>query len=41
MKNRLNTMNGKKLQNGSDIREAALDGVAGESVSLTPEVVKY
>lgn len=30
-------MNWKKLQNGSDIRGIALDGVEGESVNLTPE----
>ena len=29
----------KKLQNGSDIRGVALDGVAGEGVNLTPTVV--
>ena len=31
--------NWKKLQNGSDIRGVALEGVAGESVNLTGEVV--
>jgi len=31
-------MNWKKLQNGSDIRGVALEGVAGEEVNLTPEV---
>lgn len=31
-------MNWKKLQNGSDIRGVALEGVAGEHVNLTPEV---
>jgi phosphomannomutase len=31
-------MNWKKLQNGSDIRGVALDGVEGEVVNLTPEV---
>ncbi len=31
-------MNWKKLQNGSDIRGVALDGVAGETVNLTPDV---
>jgi phosphomannomutase len=31
-------MNWKKLQNGSDIRGVALDGVRGEHVNLTPEV---
>ena len=30
----------KKLQNGSDIRGVALDGVAGENVNLTSEVAK-
>ncbi len=32
-------MNWKKLQNGSDIRGVALEGVKGEEVNLTPEVV--
>ncbi|MFZ4581885.1 MAG: phosphomannomutase/phosphoglucomutase [Paludibacter sp.] len=31
-------MNLKKLQNGSDIRGVALEGVVGEIVNLTPEV---
>lgn len=31
-------MDWKKLQNGSDIRGIALEGVAGEHVNLTPEV---
>jgi len=31
-------MNWKKLQNGSDIRGVALEGVPGEEVNLTPEV---
>lgn len=31
-------MDWKKLQNGSDIRGEALEGVPGESVNLTPEV---
>jgi len=31
-------MNWNKLQNGSDIRGVALDGVQGEVVNLTPEV---
>ena len=31
-------MNWKKLQNGSDIRGVALDGVQGELVNLTPQV---
>lgn len=30
----------KKLQNGSDIRGVALQGVAGEEVNLTPDVAK-
>lgn len=33
-------MNWKKLQNGSDIRGVALDGVIGEEVNLTPEVAE-
>lgn len=33
-------MNWKQLQNGSDIRGVALDGVEGENVNLTPDVVK-
>ncbi len=33
------TTNWKKLQNGSDIRGVALEGIAGEEVNLTPEVV--
>ncbi|MBM4153107.1 MAG: phosphomannomutase/phosphoglucomutase, partial [Kiritimatiellaceae bacterium] len=28
------------LQNGSDIRGVALDGVAGEPVTLTPDIVR-
>lgn len=32
-------MNWKKLQNGSDIRGVALEGIAGEEVNLTPEVI--
>ena len=32
--------NWKKLQNGSDIRGVALEGVANEQVNLTPEVAK-
>jgi phosphomannomutase len=32
--------NWKKLQNGSDIRGVALEGVAGESVNLTTEIVR-
>ncbi|MCU0545266.1 MAG: phosphomannomutase/phosphoglucomutase [Oscillatoriaceae cyanobacterium Prado104] len=30
--------NWKKLQNGSDIRGVAIEGVAGEQVNLTPEI---
>lgn len=33
-------MNWKKLQNGSDIRGIAIEGVMGEDVNLTPEVVR-
>lgn len=33
-------MNWKKLQNGSDIRGVALDGVEGEQVNLTTEVIE-
>jgi phosphomannomutase len=29
-----------RLQNGSDVRGVALDGVAGEAVNLTPEIVR-
>ena len=32
--------NWKKLQNGSDIRGVALEGIADEKVNLTPEVIK-
>lgn len=32
------TMDWKKLQNGSDIRGVAIDGVPGEKVNITPEV---
>lgn len=32
-------MNWKKLQNGSDIRGVALEGIPGEKVNLTPEVI--
>lgn len=32
--------NWKKLQNGSDIRGVAIDGVANEPVNLTPEIAK-
>ena len=30
-------MNWKKLQNGSDIRGVALEGIEGEHVNLTPD----
>lgn len=30
-----------KLQNGSDVRGVALEGIEGESVNLTPEIVRY
>ena len=33
-------MNYLKLQNGSDVRGIELDGVAGEHVNLTPEIVE-
>lgn len=33
-------MNWKKLQNGSDIRGVALEGIEGEHVNLTPEVIE-
>lgn len=33
-------MNWKKLQNGSDIRGVALEGVPGEAVNLTPDVAQ-
>ena len=36
----INSVAWKKLQNGSDIRGVALEGVADEAVNLTPEVVK-
>lgn len=36
----LDTFNWQKLQNGSDIRGVALEGVTGETVNLTPNVVK-
>ncbi|AFZ47207.1 phosphoglucomutase/phosphomannomutase alpha/beta/alpha domain I [Cyanobacterium stanieri PCC 7202] len=32
--------NWKKLQNGSDIRGVALEGIEGEKVNLTPEIIK-
>ncbi|AFZ19799.1 phosphomannomutase/phosphoglucomutase [Allocoleopsis franciscana] len=34
----MNNFDWKKLQNGSDIRGVALEGVANESVNLTPQV---
>ena len=36
----LDNVDWKKLQNGSDIRGVALEGVPGEAVNLTPDVVK-
>ena len=36
----MENFNWKKLQNGSDIRGVALEGVANEPVNLTPEVAK-
>ena len=36
----MNNIDWKKLQNGSDIRGVALEGVADEAVNLTPEVAK-
>lgn len=30
-----------KLQNGSDVRGVALEGIEGEHVNLTPEIAKY
>ncbi len=35
----ITTTNWQKLQNGSDIRGVAIEGVKGEKVNLTPEVV--
>ena len=29
-----------KLQNGSDVRGVAIEGVEGENVNLTPDIVK-
>ena len=34
----MNNFDWKKLQNGSDIRGVALEGVANESVNLTPQI---
>ena len=31
----------RKLQNGSDVRGVALEGIEGEAVNLTPEIAKY
>jgi len=36
----MNNLNLKQLQNGSDIRGVAIEGVPNEPVNLTPEVVK-
>ena len=36
----MNNIDWKKLQNGSDLRGVALEGVSGEVVNLTPEVAK-
>ena len=36
----MNNIDWKKLQNGSDIRGVALEGVSGEAVNLTPEVAR-
>jgi len=36
----ISSINWQKLQNGSDIRGVALEGVPDEAVNLTPEVVK-
>ena len=36
----MNNIDWKKLQNGSDIRGVALEGVPGEAVNLTPEVAR-
>ena len=30
-----------KLQNGSDVRGVALEGIEGEAVNLTPEIVTF
>ncbi|MEM9542631.1 MAG: phosphomannomutase/phosphoglucomutase [Cyanobacteria bacterium P01_E01_bin.42] len=37
----MENFNWKKLQNGSDIRGVALEGIPGEKVNLTPEIVSY
>jgi phosphomannomutase len=36
----MNNVNWKKLQNGSDIRGVALEGIADEPVNLTPEIAE-
>ncbi|MEL6502033.1 MAG: phosphomannomutase/phosphoglucomutase, partial [Cyanobacteria bacterium J06623_1] len=36
----ISSINWQKLQNGSDIRGVALEGVPDEAVNLTPDVVK-
>ena len=36
----MTTMNWKELQNGSDIRGVALEGIEGEHVNLTPEAAE-
>ena len=36
----ISEFNWKKLQNGSDIRGVALEGVVDEKVNLTPEIIK-
>jgi len=36
----MSTIDWKKLQNGSDIRGVAIEGIAGEKVNLTPEIIK-
>ena len=36
----MNNIDWRKLQNGSDIRGVALEGIAGEEVNLTPEVAQ-
>lgn len=36
----IDTIDWKKLQNGSDIRGVALEGIPDEAVNLTPDVVK-
>jgi len=36
----MSTIDWKKLQNGSDIRGVAIEGIAAEKVNLTPEIIK-